>query len=141
MSGHRLGDETANALGGVNKVTVVGQGGVAHRRAVTPELADLRQVLAGHDGVVRYGEQVMQAQPAEPRPPPHGAPVLDEAVDAPAFGKAQEQEQERRCDNLKLLEECADTIGTTLHDQDWVLKHMVTLLKELPSRRAGATVH
>ncbi|MCY3879937.1 MAG: hypothetical protein OXF74_12260 [Rhodobacteraceae bacterium] len=31
------------------------------------QLADLRQVLAGHDGVARYGvAQIMQAQPAEP---------------------------------------------------------------------------
>ena len=54
----------------------VGEVGVARRRAVAPvaeEPADLGQVLAGHDGLAGHGvAQVVQAQPAEPRPLPHG---------------------------------------------------------------------
>lgn len=64
MSGHCLGDETADALGGLDEVAV-GQVGVARCRAVAPvaeQLADLGQVLAGHDGVARYGvPKVVQA--------------------------------------------------------------------------------
>ncbi len=54
LPGHRLGDESADALGGLDKMTV-GQVGVARHRAVAPvadQLADLGQVLPGHNGVV-----------------------------------------------------------------------------------------
>ena len=98
VSGHRLGDETADALGSLDEVAV-GQVGVARRRAVTPvaeQLADLGQVLAGHGGVARYGmPKVVQAQPAELRPLAHRMPALGEAVGAPAFGQAREEERVR----------------------------------------------
>lgn len=77
----------------------VGQVHIARRRAVSAvseQLAHLGQLLAGHDGVARYGvPKVVQAQPAEVRPLARRVPALRGAADAPTFGKLREQERLR----------------------------------------------
>ena len=56
------------------------------------QLADQRQILAGHDGLTgRRVPQVMQAKAAELRVIANPAPAIRKAVGAPAFCREQGQ--------------------------------------------------
>ena len=93
---HSLRDDRADPFSSRDKVPV-GKVGVARRGAVAAmaeQLADQGQMLARHDGLAgRRVAQVVEAQPTEPGIGADRAPARCEAVGAPAFGVAREQER------------------------------------------------